>query len=588
MKMIPDFSLAVTCAATAIAVMVLPAFSASQSGDLPQSREWVIKDVLLPNPVIPGEDVNYGTPRFLGDTDGDGLIEALFGWNSFPVNGGISWHYQVLNGKTFNRDGRAINYLINNWFYNQTVGLNSPIGSLLTSPVPLSLDTGVYSVSSGKLKTLLPVPPPAYSFEVVMRAGDLNQDGWDDLFVYPSDGSPGVNVGMIVGKTNTVAWNDHDTSVMAWSAYPVWSYDAAGPPDLDGDGIAEFLISYPLLRTSGNPPYPMLYRAYSGLSGILLWEKILYQQESAGFFSNQGSDLNGDGVNDLTVAESNIYDFANGIISDGRLSALSGTNGDTIWEVPTKFIDPKWATGISIEDYYFPRHPVFPTPDMNGDGVDEVSFAVHNFVRIDPKVRRVIATFSGTDGAFLGLERMPNTAIPWLDEPVDYGADSRRLTPLGDFDNDGWPEMALQVDAPSFDQNGGTVPPTALAILSHPSLIADAEAGLGEEISFEIHVPNAPAKNYRILASTQFSPRGGLFVDGWNTHLGASSVLNYFITHQPFGGSLNNQGKANGSIPIPMIPGLSGKTLYFKAAITDPNKPGQVQALTNLRWTKIH
>ncbi len=585
--MIPNDHIVIKCVMAAGAVMATTHSAISQEDYHQQTKCWAIKEVLLPYPIAPGENVYFGPPRFLGDTDGDGLVEALFRWNSFSSTGGLGWRQQVFDARSLLKEGRDNYAPISNWFYNRTVKLNTPIGSYLTAGVQLSLETGVYSIQDGQFATYLPIPPPAHTLELLMRAGDLNQDGWDDLFAYPYDGQLALNVGLIDGKTRTFVWNDYDPSVTAWSAYPVLSYIPQGPPDLDGDQIADFTVSYAMPWAGGSSPFRMFFRAYSGLSGSRLWERTLLNDDNAGFFSNLNSDLNGDGVIDLSVMEPNNYDFANGTMVDGQLSAINGSTGNTIWEVPIKYIDPKWASGISINDYYIPYHPVFPTPDMNGDGVDEVSFTAHNFVITDPKTRRVIASFSGKDGAFLGLERMPETAYPWLSEPVDDIRDSRRLTPLGDFDNDGWQEMALGVNAPEFDQNGGTTTPLALAILSHPSLIADTKTHLGGKVSFAIHVPNSAGKHYQVIASTRFSPRSGIFLDGWNTHLDHSGTLTHFLTHRPIRGDLDSMGKANGSIPVPMIPGFSGKTLFFKVAITDQANPDQILCLSNLCWTKI-
>ena len=571
----------------AVAIIAISPLATGQSNRAPQLREWVIKEVLLPYPIAPGEDLHFGPPRFLGDADGDGLVEALFTWNSFSATNFTGWRQQIFNAKTLHKGGKENYVPIDSWFYNRTVKLNTPVGPYLTAGIQLSLETGVYSIPDGQFASYLPIPPPAHSLELLTRAGDLNQDGWDDLFAYPYDGQLAVNVGLIDGRTNTFVWNDYDPSIQARSAYPVLNYDAEGPSDLDGDGVADFLISYQLLWAGGSSPFSMLFRAYSGLTGSQIWERTLLNEDNAGFFSNLNSDLDGDGVIDLSVMELNNYDFANGTMVDGQLSVISGSTGNTVWEVPIKYIDPKWNGGITITDYYLPRHPVFPTKDLNGDGVDEVSFVVHNFVRTDPDVLRIIATFSGIDGSFLGLERMPETAWPWLDETVDYGADSRGLTPLGDFDNDGWQEMALGVNAPEFDQNGGTTTPLALAILSHPSLVADDTTQLGEEVSFAIHVPNSAGKHYQVIASTRFSPRSGIYLDGWNTHLDHSGTLTHFLTHRPIQGDLNSMGKAVGSIPVPMIPGFSGKTLYFKVAITDQTDPKTVLCLSNLCWTKI-
>lgn len=560
-----------------------------QGQTIPWKKEYVVKDVLLPNPVIPGENIHFGFVRHLADTDQDGLSEFIAQWVSVSSSGPPTRRQQILTGKTLLKDGIDVPSSLNSWFYNRIARLKNPGGCLQTSSIPLTNDVGVFSERSRKQVGLLTIPPPAYTIELVTRCGDLNQDGWDDLFVYPYSGQVALNVGLIDGKTNSIIWNDIDHSVLAWSAYPVLTYSNSGTADLDGDGSADFLVSYSLAWAGGTSPFQMYFRAYSGLSGAVLWSKTIDNPDNAGFFTNLDSDLNGDGTPDLTVLEPFSYDHFAGIITDGQLSAFDGGDGSLLWEVTIKHIDPKWETGISIYDYYTAQYPVFPTPDLDGDGIDEVSFSVQNTVHnSNPSTRRLIATFSGKDGCYLGRSSLPDLAVPWLSERLDTDPASQVVLPIGDIDNDGWQELALGVPAPDFNQIGGTAPPpTSLVILSHPSMVVDAKAELGEDLNYSIHIPSGKGMAFEILASTEFKARTGKYLDGWNSQLGASPILNFLMATHPFRGTLDNSGKAQGSIPIPSLSFLSGTRLYLKAVILDSGNPQKVQCLTNLCWTDV-
>ena len=157
------------------------------------------------------------------------------------------------------------------------------------------------------------------------------------------------------------------------------------------------------------------------------------------------------------------------------------------------------------------------------------------------------------------------------------------LIPIGDYDRDGLFEWYVR------DPDVANTPPWAIAnnqftermvILGQRTLFVPPTHIFGSTFySMEIAIPSAPNKGYLALFSTAFDSSGGLMMEGWNTELGISPILNYSMQQRQYSGTLDSDGQATLLVSIPPYPPLLGSTLYSRAIIL--NSPGSQETV----WT---
>ena len=205
----------------------------------------------------------------------------------------------------------------------------------------------------------------------VSGAGDVNDDGFDDLIVGISrDDNNGENSGsarVFSGADGSVLYSFDGDSAGDQFGRPV-----SGAGDVNGDGYADFIVG--AVSDDNNGPGSGSARVFSGIDGSLLYS---FDGELAGAFEvgegfgssvSGAGDVNGDGFDDLIVGAS--FDSPNGFGS-GSARVFSGVDGSLLYS-----FDGDGSRGPGFGDSF--GVTVSGAGDVNGDGVDDFIVGAQN------------------------------------------------------------------------------------------------------------------------------------------------------------------------------------------------------------------
>ncbi len=351
--------------------------------------------------VIDGESANdfFGNAvGAAGDLNGDGIGDIVIGAFGSNLNGNIDGASYVIFGST---EGFA-------------------------SPFDLSTLDGTNGI------VLNGVDANYRTGSSVSGAGDINNDGFDDLIIGapsadPNGSSSGTSY-IIFGNnspfahpfelssldgTNGFVANGKRDSQRAFSG---WSVNRAG--DVNGDGIDDLIIgaqgfqgsSYVVFGDENPFSSPFELSSLDGSDGFVI--NGVGDRGNSGFSVSSAGDINGDGVDDLIIGAPRnspndnyrsgssyvVLGSRDGFDASLELSSLDGTNGFTLH-------------GAGARQYA--GQSVSGGGDFNGDGLDDVIIGSH----------RTAQKGFGTGSTYVIFDVMPPVLTPIGAQTGDEGVE---------------------------------------------------------------------------------------------------------------------------------------------------------------------
>lgn len=536
---------------------------------------WAIKEVIDPmTGPSAGHEFSWIYCDPIGDPDRDGRSSVFwYGSNNIEYRNLFSW--QVLPQRGWEIFQDIGTFWDIRYFF--THGVLDPFCVPLAGPGGFRWviddyfnwpSMSVYDLPSRTLVGLIPLPAPPpgspaiHQITAIFWAGDVDLDGWDDLW-YQAPAGNFVVAGLISGATHSVLWQHYEP----WPVNPKARVQVLGNGsyrDYDRDGRADFLLGYQKYETSSSFVYRIV--ALSGRDGAEIWTQDV---SGGGGMAAGGSDVTGDGIGDAFVCTSSEW------------AGLDGATGGLLWSISTAFIPTllpplrgNWYhSGSPVVQPSFERpgeHDLFVS--IGGQRANTYQFAIE------------LAQLDCQTGAVIGTAIVPKTLEPFHPDPLLEIA-HYSIYPLGDIDRDGLNEFCWLTDIRAYALN--VFPVYGAAIAGIETLRLPLEAHLGDTLRGMLWIPSAPNHPFDVIASTSFDRAGGLIVDGWHTQLGTSALLSAWLAHRPSHGVLDPEGRAAVALPVPNLPQLAGQTVYSRAVIRRPQSAGEVWTTSSLSRTVL-
>ncbi len=411
----------------------------------------------------------------------------------------------------------------------------------------------------------------------VSGAGDINNDGFDDLVVGAVFDDPnGTNSGSaraFSGVDGAILYTFNGDSA---GDYFGWSVCGAG--DVNNDGFDDLVVGAVFDDPNGTNSGSA--RVCSGVDGVVLYtfDGDSNGDEFGSSVSGAG-DINNDGFDDLLVGA--VYDDPNGTNS-GSARVFSGVDGAILYTF----------NGDSAGDYF--GGSVSGAGDINNDGFDDLvvgAYGDDNHGTNSGSAR----VFSGIDGAIL-------YALAGDSSGDEFG---HSVGGAGDVNADGYADLivgahkddnngnssgsarVLTLATPFIDCNGNAVP-DADDITSGTSHDNNANGvpdeceevtsygvscgGLGASY---VNSPTVGSQVFQLVVFGAAPNKAGLFMVGASsldidlTAFGAAGCSLYQDLEVLIPATTNGVGSISWVVPIPNDPLLLGVTVYQQWAVFD-------------------
>ena len=551
---------------------------------IPQSSDWVVQDILLPLPLAPGSESVVAVVNPLGDLDDDGFADfILAGGAGRPYQSQqdrASWGQHLSGHWKPMADPMLSYFVIGNYYYSsgwwlpQTLPLQAGQQSTVALVNHLELEIDILSKSDLSPVGVVPRPsvPPGGTgvtgWEAIYPIGDVNADGFDEVFAHGSAVS-GFNIfALIDGATMAIQW-EHVESDRFGFVRPTLLARYEGSQDLNGDGMTDVVVTFN--RWDSIQAISIAVQvALSGLDGSVLWRHSIVG-EGSGDGNLGGEDIDGDGVMDF------LWNLSQ------TLRMTSGTDGSLIWAASSRYLDhlyppPLWT--------YSTENPSFYT-GVSGDpdGLELVQYVTGYNTQTLERMSG-FAHLDAATGAFLRWEELPEDMQPWFPDATEsLGQNFYYL--MGDIDQDGFTEIMHPAAIAAYDDPLISGLPMAGLIYSQTTLRVDETHPVGSPLILEADFPSSPGKDFRVLLSDGFGLLDGLMLGTWRTNLQASPLLDFCLRSPTLSGTLDAQGQGGVALAIPPDPNLVGRTLYSRAVVLEQPGSTRIRSVSTLGVTEL-
>jgi hypothetical protein len=256
--------------------------------------------------------------------------------------------------------------------------------------------------------------------------GDLNGDGYDDLAVggFSYDKSRGrvrLYQGSRQGLGSRPVWEAQGEGEGDWFGYGIGT---AG--DVNGDGIDDLLAGAKYNKQGGpDAGKAYLYEGSKGALGKAAWTWEGSAHANASLRICTAGDVNGDGYDDVLVTAPGVTGTL------GELDIFFGSAGGLGPKPDQVFHGPEWGL-------IFFGQGACPVGDVLGDGYTAVAVAGRD--------RQGLGKVLVFRGSAQGLEAQPSWEI---DGTVGGSTFGQWIAPAGDLDGDGLADLVISADSPS-------------------------------------------------------------------------------------------------------------------------------------------
>jgi len=279
----------------------------------------------------------------------------------------------------------------------------------------------------------------AVSFGMTVgTAGDINGDGYDDVFISASeydndqidDGVVFVYHGSLSGPSTSPDWfaeGDYERGC--------FGHDVGTAGDINGDGYSDIIIGE--IGYASQPAWQWEGRAYvyhgsaTGLSDTPNWTAEANQDYAYFYRVGSAGDVNGDGYSDIIIGATR-YD--NGQTDEGRayvhFGSASGLSNS-----------PDWTGEGNQADAHYGR-PIGTAGDVNGDGYSDIIIGASKYDNGQTDEGRAYVYYGGPST----LSETPVWAIQGNQTDMRLGG---YVGTAGDVNGDGFSDVI--VNAHSYD-----------------------------------------------------------------------------------------------------------------------------------------
>ena len=266
----------------------------------------------------------------------------------------------------------------------------------------------------------------------VSDAGDVNHDGYDDVLVGERESTGAAYIYFGGASMDAVA-----DVVIRGSAYLDWAGSAVSSAgDVNNDGYDDVIVG--MSGFSSNPERACIYLGGAGMDNAADVVMKIANDETWNFFArsvSKAGDVNGDGFDDVIIGAENIDSHT------GRAYLYFG--GSTMDSTADIIL-----TGQAVNDYF--GHSVSDAGDMNGDGYGDVIIGAYGY---NQSTGRVFVFYGGPD--------MDNTADLVMTGEDRWNYFGVSVSGAGDVNNDGLDDCLVGASKAyssvgrSYNYNGG-------------------------------------------------------------------------------------------------------------------------------------